>query len=113
MREKSLAAVAVEHHQRFPQFRRLLRQSGDPVLVAMVEGGGERSVVQPRRLRTKADAFHIEFEAGIHRITIEDFEAERVQRREESHVGLLTERVPKRECSVRGEFGHQPVWNGF
>ena len=113
MREERLPAVTVKCRQCVPQFRWLLRQSGDPRLVAAIEAGGERGVVQTRRLRTEADAFHIEFKAGIHCITIEHLDAERMERREEGHVRLLAERMPKRESAVRGQFGHQPVGNGL
>ena len=77
--------------------------------MASIERVRQRAILQPRRLRAETRALQVELEAGVLSVAVERLQAEGMQRRREGDVGMLAQRVAKRERPVRRQFGHQPV----
>ena len=113
MGEQGLPAVAIERDQRIPEVGRFPGQSRDPCLMARVERVRQRAVLQSRRLGAEAGAFQIELKARVLGVAVEHLQAEGMQRRGEGDVGMLAQRMAKRERPMRRKFGHQPVGNGL
>ncbi len=73
MREQRLAAVAIEGDESVPQILGLAGQLPGPCTMPFVDGLGECSIIQPRRLLSESDALCVDLQAGIGAIAIEEF----------------------------------------
>jgi hypothetical protein len=67
----------------------------------LIDSLRDRGVVEAGCLAAERDSLHVDLEKGLGRVAIEQLEAERVQRREERHVRVLSERIAQGERAVR------------
>ena len=109
VREQRLPLRMIQPGQRVPQLLGLPRQRRQPELVPVGQRSGRAGVVQARRLRGERDALHVELQAGVQRVVVEQLEAERVQRRQERDLRVLAQRIPQRQGSMRRQLRQQPV----
>ncbi len=80
----------------------------------MTRGDGvrHRTGLQPRRLAAEARALHLQLQAGVGAVGVEDPQRQGVQSGEEGHVGPLAPRLAQAERAVRGELGQPAVRQG-
>src|SRR5262245_50065651 len=79
MREQRVAAVSVTGKQRVPQVSRLPWQLLGPTSMPVVDGLRNGGVVEAGRLAAEDDALHVDLQAGVGRVTVEELEAERME----------------------------------
>ncbi len=109
MGEQTLARVVVGRRQRVPEIGGFARQCRRPALVPDADRLGRLGLAQSRRLRPERHLLEVEFQAGVLRVGIEDFQAEGVQRGQERDAGLFTDGAAQRKRAMCRQFGHQPV----
>ncbi len=109
VREQRLLARDVQPGQRRPEVLGVLGHRRQPELVPVGQRPGHCGVVQARRLRVERDALHVELQAGVQAVAVEQAQGEGVQRGQERHLGLLADRMPQGQGAMRGQLGQQPV----
>jgi hypothetical protein len=107
--EQRIAAVRIERAECVPKLGGLARQVLGPAPMPFVDGFGNCAVVQTGRLATEDNALHVEVEARFRRVAVEQLQAERMQRRQERDIRILSQRIAQTKRAIRGELGHQPI----
>src|SRR5690349_21418061 len=89
MRKQRVSALDIECEQRVPQVTWISRQLLGPLSMPVVDSLRDSGVTETGRLAAEHDALCVDLNAGLGRVSVEEVEAESMERCHERYIRIL------------------------